>query len=161
MNEIFEKIYREGFSTEQFQTAINTDAQRNFERFVEKNVENTSYEAYFHPENFPTSVREKLMEVFRDAMEEGDDLNETFDYLYDVIDQYLENHNMSDEADDMVDAFGKYVSHQIGYSNLQECYADSAEISCKPVRHVIDDEWDKMKDWEAESKEFSSRYKIA
>ena len=163
-NKIFKLAYL-NFSKEKFEEALNKDAQKNFEFFVENNVEDVSQDAYFDSENFmSSSAKEKLIEDFNEEMSEveEDELENTFDYLYEVLENFIEaNHLDVDSIDDsMVTQFSIFVVKQIcsAYENIQEYYADYGNYSTKPVESDIDSAWETMKDWDNESKEFTPTY---
>ena len=111
-----------------------------------------------------SSAEEKLIEDFNEEMSEveEDELENTFDYLYEVLENFIEaNHLEVDSINDsMVTQFSTFVVKQIcsAYESIQEYYADYGNYSTKPVESDIDSAWETMKDWDNESKEFTPTY---
>ena len=160
-NKIFEKAYKEVFSLDAFKEALDNDCQRLFEAYVKDNAEDVACEAYFHSDDFlRDSVEEALEENFCDENEnvKSNDLDETWDYLYGILTKVIED----DEVDDkLLDEFGNYVVHEIhpAYTSVKEYYADHGEFKAtKAIKDEVAGAMETMKDWENESKEFTSNY---
>lgn len=160
-NESFKKAYKEVFSIDAFKEALDKDCQRLFEAYVENNSTDVAYEAHFNPDNFlQSSVEEALKDGFCAENEKvnSNELEETFDFLNEVLTRIMDEDEVDDEV---LDGFGNYVVHEIhpAYTSVKEYYVDQGEfVTTKDIKSSIAEELETMKDWENESKEFTPNY---
>lgn len=152
-----ELIFAEAFKRvkkEDLINAISKDAQKNFEYFVEQKAQDYAYDEHFNGDNFCSSLEDQLTSDFSDIVPDDDEMENGFDYLFDILSETIGDDN---QAENLLDEFSIFVVKQIcdKYENLVDFYHDYGEYSITPsLTSSIDDERETMVDWENESKEF-------
>ena len=160
--EIFKKAF--GFiNEEELQKALSTDAQKNFEAFVENNAENYACEHYFHPDDHCQSLEDDIFFAFADEEPDADEMENGYNYLAEALEKGLHGVNTDADADfdDLLEEFSIFVVKQFHeeYKNLVGYYHDYGEYSMTPsMESSLDEEMDTMQEWENESKEFHMNY---
>lgn len=156
-----ELIFAEAFKIvkeEELIKALSKDAQKNFEYFVEQKAQDYAYDEHFSGDNFCSSLEDRLISDFSEITPDVDEMENGFDYLFDIL---LETIGDENQADNFLDDFSIFVAKQIcdKYENLADFYHDYGEYSITPsLTSFIDEERATMVDWENESKEFHMNY---